>query len=699
MIKVPLTHSSKNLKTYTGEKVDISGEAMVEVCDGARTLTLPIVVVKKGGPPLLGRNWLDPLNIALDLNTVDQGQPQLEQLLANFENVFSSSAGCLRDVKVKLYTAPGATPKFCTARQPPYALREAIEEELNRLQRDGIIEAVEHSEWATPIVLVRKKDGTVRICGDYKTTLNKVCKGDNHPIPRIEDLAHALSGGDKFTKLDLSHAYTQLELDESSREMTTINTHKGLFKYHRLCFGISAAPGIFQRTMEGVFQHVSGCVNYLDDVYVTGRDDQEHMENLKKVLSICQNKGISLRRDKCDFMQKNVTFLGYRLDKHGIHPLADKIQAIRDAPTPRNHQELRSFLGLINYYGKFIPNVTELLAPLYVLLRQGQRWCWGKNQESAFSRAKNVLSSDKVLMHFNPKREIVLVCDASPIGVGAILSQVDDNGDEKPVIYASRALSDAERKYSQIDREGLALIFAVKKFHKYIYGRDFKLVTDHKPLLGLFGENKAIPEHASARVQRWAIILSAHSYSLLHRPGRNNNADALSRLPLPYSPDVLDAAYGIDCVPESVHVLFTMLDKSLLSSRDIALETHKDETLKQVCEWVLTGWPCKTEEKFRAFAARKNELSVENNCLLWGTRVVIPQSLEGKVLELLHGETHIGMAQMKALARSWLWWPQIDAEIEKSVRCCYTCQKFKSKPAKAPLSPGNGQKSLGKECI
>ncbi|GFO29283.1 Pol polyprotein [Plakobranchus ocellatus] len=257
-------------------------------------------------------------------------------------------------------------------------------------------------------------------------------------------------------------------------------------------------------------------------------------------------------------------------------------------------------------------------------------------------------------MHFNPKREIVLVCDASPIGVGAILSQVDDNGDEKPVIYASRALSDAERKYSQIDREGLALIFAVKKFHKYIYGRDFKLVTDYKPLLGLFGENKAIPEHASARVQRWAIILSAHSYSLLHRPGRNNNADALSRLPLPYSPDVLDAAYGIDCVPESVHVLFTMLDKSLLSSRDIALETHKDKTLKQVCEWVLTRWPCKTEEKFRAFAARKNELSVENNCLLWGTRVVIPQSLEGKVLELLHGETHIGMAQMKALARSWL---------------------------------------------
>ncbi|GFR97816.1 transposon Tf2-11 polyprotein, partial [Elysia marginata] len=278
-------------------------------------------------------------------------------------------------------------------------------------------------------------------------------------------------------------------------------------------------------------------------------------------------------------MQQDVTFLGYRLDKHGIHPLADKIAAIRDAPTPRNTQELRSFV------------------------------------------------------------EIVIVCDASPIGVGAILSQVDGKGDEKPVVYASRTLQDAERKYSQIDREGLAIIFAVKKFHKYISARFFKLITDHKPLLGLLGEDKVISEHASARVQRWAIILSAYSYSLLHRPGRDNSADAFSRLPLPYSPDSSDV--GIDCVPESVNLLFSLLDKSVLSAKDIALETQKDKTLRQVYLWVVSGWPAKTEEHFRAFSARKNELSVENGCLLWGTRVVIPQTLETRVLELLHGETHV----------------------------------------------------------
>ncbi|KAK3730675.1 hypothetical protein RRG08_041456, partial [Elysia crispata] len=206
---------------------------------------------------------------------------KLQKLLEDHGSVFKSAAGCLRDEKVTLHGKPDTTPKFYRARQPPYALREAIEEELSLLQRDGIVEPVDHSDWATSIV--------------------------------------------------------PLELDEESRKYTTINTHKGLFTYHRLCSGISAAPGIFQRTMEGVFRHVPGCVNYLDDVSVTGKNDEDHLRNLHKVLSICEEKGLSLRRDKCEFMQQEVTFLGYRLDKNGVYPLADKIETIRDAPNTSQH--------------------------------------------------------------------------------------------------------------------------------------------------------------------------------------------------------------------------------------------------------------------------------------------------------------------------------------------------------------------------
>ena len=684
-INTPLKPSSKILKTYTGEIVKICGETVVEVVDGNKTVNLPIVVVEKGEPPLLGRDWMQHLHLDFAINEVhDQ---QLDTLLHEYDHVFKKSAGLIRDVQVKLHMKPDATPKFYRARQPPYALREAIEEELQRLQRDGIVEPVEHSEWATPVVPVRKRDGTVRLCGDYKLTVNQACEGDSHPIPRVEDLAYALSGGEKFSKLDLSHAYTQCMLDESSRDLTTINTHKGLFRYHRLCFGISAAPGIFQRTMENLFRHVPGCINYLDDVYVTGKDDNEHLENLRNVLSICRDKGLSLRRDKCEFLQREVTFLGYRLNKHGLYPLEDKVKAIRDAPQPRNTQELRSFLGLVNFYGKFIPNASQLLAPLYQLLRHGQRWCWGKAQESAVKKVKGVLSSDKVLVHFQSEKEVVLICDASPTGVGAILAQIHE-GDERPVAYASRALNSAERNYSQIDREGLALIFAVKKFHKYIAGRKFTLVTDHKPLLGLLGPGKRIPEHASARVQRWAIILSAHSYALVHRPGKENSADALSRLPLPYTPDENDTCdidtYGI---PEEVNVIFSVMDQCNLSSTDIARETEHDETLKTVYRSLLLGLPLKSDETFRPYAIRKNEMSIEKDCILWGTRVVVPPSLQAKVLQLLHDDTHVGVAHMKSQARSWVWWPQIDADIEKSVKCCYTCQKHRKQPAKAPLCP------------
>ena len=239
------------------------------------------------------------------------------------------------------------------------------------------------------------------------------------------------------------------------------------------------------------------------------------------------------------------------------------------------------------------------------MLRQGQRWCWSKEQESAFSRIKSVLSSDKVLDHFKPENEIVLVCDASPTGVGAILTQPDDHRQERPVACASRALNTAERNYSQIDREGLALIFAVKEFHKYIAGRHFTLVTDHKPLLGLFKEGKSIPEHVSARVQRWAITLSAYSYTLQHRPSWENSVDALSLLPLPYTPDEEDETYDINCVPEEEKFLFSLVDQVPLSAKDIAKETQEDITLKAVFQCVYSGWPAKSNDKLKAFSARK----------------------------------------------------------------------------------------------
>ena len=676
-IRLPIRQSKDRLLTYTGEKVHVYGEALLSVCYEDQRIKLPILVIKGEGPPLIGRNWLNSLKLnwrnLFSLNT------PVNSLVTQYEEVFGPDSGGVKDLKVTIHVSKDACPVFMKARHPPYILREGIEKELTRLEKDDIIEKVEFSEWATPIVPVVKKDKSIRICGDFKTTVNKAIKQDTHPIPLIEDLANNLAGGQKFSTLDFSNAYTQLKLDDESKPFTTINTHKGLFRYKRLCFGISSCPSIFQRTMESIFQDIPYCVVYFDNLYITGPDDESHLNTLEKVLRICKTKGLRLRREKCAFMQDEVDFLGYRLSKNGLHPNKSKVDAINNAPRPKNVSQLKSFLGLLNYYGKFIANLSSTLEPLHRLLKKNQKWVWGRDQETAFKQAKTALTSKSLLVHFNPHTPMVLICDASPYGVGAILAHRDDSG-EKPICYASRTLNAAERNYAQIDREALAIIFGVKRFHKYILGQQIEIITDHKPLLGLLGEGKPLPEHSSARVQRWAMALSAYTYRLCYRPGHQNSADALSRLPLSETTQE-------ELPPFELCHLFEFLDQAPVTSVDIAIETSKDRILRCVCDFVANGWPEKVNNvELRPYFFRKHELSIDKGCLLWGTRVVIPSTLKEQVLATLHGG-HIGIARTKSLARSYVWWPLIDLDIERVTKSCYQCEIHKNNPPQAPLNP------------
>ena len=678
----PLRPSEKNLQTYTGERVSVVGEVEVEVegKKGGNKKKLPLMVLAEKGPSLLGRNWLTDVQIdwSMFLIKTDCNQ-KLSDILHEFDVVFDDKPGLLKDVTVDFNIDSGVKPIFHKARQPPYSMRAGIEEELERLQREGIIEPVKYSKWATPIVPVMKPDGSIRICGDYKSTLNKVAHLDNHPIPLIEDMANQLATGEKFSKIDFSHAYTQLMLSEDAKQYTTINTHKGLFRYNRLCFGIASAPAIFQRTLEQLFSGVQAGKNYIDDLYITGKNDEEHIDNLRKVLELCKQHGLTIRKSKCEFMREAVYFLGYKLSKEGLQPVAEKVRAVKDFPDPQDKNQVRSYLGLINYYGKFTNNLSVILKPLYELLKKNKTFTWGTKEKEAFALSKAALLSDKVLAHFNPNYKTVITCDGSPYGVGAILSQIDEEGVEKPVCYASKTLTKAEKNYSQTDREGLSVIFAVKKWHKYIWGRSVEIRTDHKPLLGLFG--KGVPEQASARVQRWATLLSAYAYELIYVPGSANIADILSRLPV-------SDRNGSDWVPPEVHALFQFIEKSTVKVMEIARETAQDPILAQVLDRVRNGWmqADKTDIKLKAYYVRKEQLSIDNDCLLWGVRVIIPDKLRKTVMEMLH-DTHIGTARMKAQARAWVWWPNMDSEIESNVRACYICQVHANTPSKAPLCP------------
>ena len=273
--------------------------------------------------------------------------------------------GLLRNLaapaKARLALKEGSQPKFCKARRVPYAMKPKAEVELKRLEKKGILPKVKFSDWATPIVPVAKSNGTVRICGDQKTTVNPQLQTEEYPLPRIDDIFAKLTGGQKFTKIDLRQAYHQMEVEEESQEYLTINTHQELYRYNRLVFGITSAPAIWQRSMDQILEGVEGTNCILDDMIIIGKDDKEHLENLEGVLKRLQANGLRANREKCEFFQTKITYCGHEVHRRGLHKTQEKIHAVGNAPRPENVQQLRSFLGLVNYYHKFLPNLATTL--------------------------------------------------------------------------------------------------------------------------------------------------------------------------------------------------------------------------------------------------------------------------------------------------------------------------------------------------
>ena len=490
----------------------------------------------------------------------------------------------------------------------------------------------------------------------------------------------ALANGTFFSKIDLAHAYQQIPLDEESKDLTTINTEKGLFRYNRLPFGISAAPAIFQRTMEGILHGLPGVFVYIDDILVTGRTKAEHLKNLDAVLKRLEEAGFKLKKGKCAFMMRSIEYLGYIISADGVKPNPKKLEAVIAAPTPTDVSQLRSFIGLMNYYGKFIPNLASVLSPLYRLLQKNVVWRWGKQQRDAFEQAKESLVSGTVLQHYDPDKDLVVSCDASPYGIGAVLAHREEDGTERPISYASRSLAAAEKRYSQLDKEGLAIVFAVKKFHNFLYGRQFTIYSDHKPLQYIFGATQPVPALASARIQRWALLLSAYNYKIQYKSGKEiSHADGLSRLPLPDFPTKVP-------IPGETIMVLDRIEMSPVNASKIKLWTQRDPILSQLHQFLLEGWPAECKEEHVPYQRRKEELTLQNGCILWGNRVIIPPAGRESIMELLHNG-HPGVSRMKSIARSFVWWPNMDKQLEEKVKKCGTCQMMQNATPPTPIHP------------
>ena len=611
-------------------------------------------------------------------------RPHVEPILVEFPEVFQDGMGCYRGDPVHIGVDPDVQPRFFKARTVPQAYRARVDAELDKQVGEGLWEPVANSRWAALLVIAPKSNGSLRICGDYRLTVNKVATPYQYPLPRNEELLSKLTGAAVFSKIDLKCAYNQLPLDDVSRQYLTVNTHRGLLKPTRLSFGYSSAPALFQQTLETLLAGIPGVGVFLDDVIVSGADIDAHNSALRAVLSRLQAAGLRVNREKCQFGLAEVTYLGHKVSSRGVETTDDKVKAILRAPEPGSVSQLRSWLGGINYYGKFLKDLSTVLAPLYLLLRQNQPWRWGDAERGAFEAGKKLLLKPPVLAHFDPRYEVVLSADASPIGIGSVLSVMTPTG-EKPVAFFSRTLNETERRYSQTDREALAVVAGVRKFHSFLAGRSFRVQTDHKPLLGLIGEQKPLPLMASPRVVRWAMLLSAYDYRLEYRAGRlQGHCDALSRLPLP------DAPADVRCpVPAELVHMMEVLDGSPVTAQQIRHWTARDPVVSAVYRYVQEGWPSDgvpLSPDFGPYKCRESELSSQGGCVLWGARVVVPPQGRAAVLRLLHSG-HCGESRTKSFARRYVWWPNMDREISDLISKCSSCQEWRSSLPDTPIHP------------
>ena len=618
-------------------------------------------------------------------------QKACQELCKEYSDLFKPELGCLKDFELEVKFKPDAKPIYCKPRTVPLALLDDLNQAYEAGIKRGIWIPTQFNEYGTPVVPIRKtlvpgqQRAKLRVCGDYSATVNHQLETHRHPIPLPDDLMRRLGGGYYFTKIDLADAYNQVKLSPESQRRLALSTHRGVLLQTRLPFGISSAPGYFQEIMDRLTCDLKGVAVYLDDILVSGANAKEHVDNLRALLQRLQEKGLRCKLEKCYFAQPSVEYLGHTLSRQGVSK-GPKVDAIVKMPPPTDVSGLRSFLGAVQFYGKFIPNLSTMTEPLTRLTRKETPWKWEAEQQAAFQRLKDELCKDTVLAHYDPHLEIGVSCDASQVGIGAVLFHRYPDGSERPIANASKTLSPTQQRYSQIQREALAVVFGLKKFHHFLYGQKFILVTDHKPLVAMFNPARGTPTMAANRLARWALTLSQYEYTVEYRPTKEHgNADALSRLPMGGDNDFDREEEQADV---NVVCNVTELSQQLnpLKPQLIAQDTAKDPILSKVRRYITEGWPNSLPDELKQFKKLEDTLLTDSGCIFHGSRLVIPARLRPQVLDLLH-LGHFGMQRMKQLARSVVYWPRIDEEIEELVRKCTSCAEHQNKPPKSANHP------------
>ena len=650
----------------------------------------PVYVLQGNHGSLLSCKTAQSLGIVdIHLNHITHQTPRHEQLIQQFPSLFQG-IGKLKDVNVQLHIDTAVEPVAQRARRIPFHLRKKVERELEKLEQQGIIEKVEGpTPWVSPLVAIPKKNGDVRLCVDMRMA-NKAIKRERHPSPTIDDLIHTLNGATIFSKLDLRAGYHQLQLAPESRYITTFATHKGLRRYARLNFGTNSASEIFQNAIFELIQDIPGALNISDDVIIFGKTQADHDKALQAVFQRFSDANVTLHKKKCELNKDSITFFGFVFSGDGISPDPKKVEAIKNVEPPTSKTGVRSFLGMANYCAKFIPSFSDISQPLRELTKDDSTFQWTEEHKRAFDKIKEILSSTPVMAYFDPAKETELVTDASPVGLSAILVQkCPKTKNRRVVAYVSRSLTDVESRYSQTEKEALAIVWSVERLHTYLYGSHFALYTDCKPVQLIFGNPKSKPP---ARIERWNLRLQGYEFDIIHTKGTSNPSDFLSRHGRSRASEKEEHN---PMAEEYVNFLSSHAVPKAMTLEEIQEATSADTTLQYVARvirennWSPTGQAVPEDirqAEVRKFAKVRGELTVNANAdiLLRGSRIVVPLSLRQRVITLAH-EGHQDLVKTKKLLREKVWFPGIDDQVKEDISKCTACQANSSSSSPDPL--------------
>lgn len=675
---IALTKPTLRLMTYTKEPIPVLGCVTLDVLCHDKSAKCNFYVVPVG-VPILGMDLLTALQLDITKHSIQSPTPPSAQV-QHTHTTSTDNKGVTNFIhKVKL--RPEIPPVQQKLRRLPFSIRDDVTAELVRMEKEGIIERIDSSPWVSPILAIKKKSGQLRLCTDLRE-VNKAVVIDSHPLPHIEEVFHELRGAQMFSTIDLQSAYHQLPLHADSRDLTAFITHEGLFRYLKVPYGLASAPSAFQRMMSHVLAGVKGVQCYLDDIIISGETPEVHEQRLKTVLQRLHDTGLKLNMSKCRFRKTELPFLGHIISAAGLRPDLDHIKAVADAPTPHDAPALRSFLGLTSFYSKFIPNYSVVVEPLRALLRKDCKYAWTTDAQHAFTQVKTLIVTSPALALYDPALPTIVTTDACDYGIGAVLTQL--HGDtEKTVAFASRTLTDSERKYSTIEKEALACVWATERWRTYLWGNHFTLCTDHSPLTTLL-TTKGLGR-AGMRIARWSARLLNFNYTIKYKRGCDNViADCLSRLPLPHA--------DMDVEPDTEVVALVSDDFAAITAAELTAACKDCPVLQQVRHYMQHGWPRThkgLDPAIQPYFKLQTELSAHGDCIIRGShRVVVPSELQPKLIQIAH-DTHQGIVRTKQRLRALYWWPGMDASVQAAIKSCVTCaQHDKTAVVKAaPLTP------------